>query len=108
MALDVIYARRQGFLDASSAERVLSLLEQVGFELFAQELLATDSNQELLVWGGLEEFREHLGGRLSITLLERIGSGFEVHDMSARTVRDSISELQERHSARALLSQSHS
>jgi 3-dehydroquinate synthase len=102
MALDVMYARRKGFLDAASAERVLSLLEQVGFELFAEELLQTDSNQELLVWGGLEEFREHLGGRLSITLLEKIGSGFEVHEMSARTVKDSISELQERHSARAL------
>jgi 3-dehydroquinate synthase len=32
---------------------------------------------------GLEEFREHLGGRLTITLLTAVGSGLEVHEMDA-------------------------
>ncbi len=39
IALDVIYSRNAGFLDAASAERVLRLLETLGFELFANELL---------------------------------------------------------------------
>src|ERR1043165_2572486 len=39
IALDVIYARRMGYLDRAAERRVLSLLELLGFELFASELL---------------------------------------------------------------------
>jgi 3-dehydroquinate synthase len=41
----------------------------------------------------LEEFREHLGGELTVTLLREIGSGFEVHEMDLSLVRSSIEEL---------------
>src|SRR5579859_1599683 len=70
IALDVIYARKMGFLDEASAERVLRLLEKLGFELYTNELLHTDSDHSLMVLNGLEEFREHLGGELAITLLK--------------------------------------
>jgi 3-dehydroquinate synthase len=46
--------------------------------------------------GGLDEFREHLGGELSVTLLRRIGEGFEVHEISAAGVLRAIDELQRR------------
>ena len=101
IALDVIYSRKMGYLDAVSADRVLSLLEKLGFELFANELLNVDSEDNLMVLKGLEEFREHLGGELTITLLEAIGQGFEVHRMNFPKVIESIYELQERHGARA-------
>jgi 3-dehydroquinate synthase len=96
IALDVIYSRRMGFLDAASAERILKLVEDLGFEIFANELLHVDSEGALMVLKGLEEFREHLGGRLTITLLEGIGRGFEVHEMHASTVIAAIHELEER------------
>ena len=101
IALDVIYSRDLGFLDAASAERVLALLEKLGFELFANELLHVDSDQSLMVLNGLEEFREHLGGELAITLLKGIGRGFEVHEMRLPKVVEAIHELQERHARRA-------
>ena len=96
IALDVIYARMKGFLSATHSERVLTLLERLGFELFASELLHTDEHGQLLVVAGLEEFREHLGGELTITLLTDIGHGFEVHDMTMPVVVQAIHELQER------------
>jgi 3-dehydroquinate synthase len=96
IALDVIYSRRMGFLDASSAERVLKLIEELGFDIFANELLHVDSGGALMVLKGLEEFREHLGGRLTITLLSAIGRGFEVHEMHTSPVVASIHELEER------------
>src|SRR5690348_6101000 len=74
IALDVLYSRNVGLLDGASANRVLALLEKLGFDLFANELLHTDSAQSLLVLNGLEEFREHLGGELAITLLKAIGT----------------------------------
>ncbi len=100
IALDVIYSRRMGYLDAASMERILSLLERLGFDLFANELLHADSSGQLRLIAGLEEFREHLGGQLTITLLRRIGVGFEAHDMVLPKVLESLRELQERHSRR--------
>lgn len=102
IALDVIYSRNMGFLDAVSTERILSLLEKLGFELFANELLHEDSNGDLVVLKGLEEFREHLGGRLTITLLQGVGRGFEVHEMDSSAVLASIHELHERHQQHGL------
>ena len=99
IALDVIYSRRMGYLDAGSAERVLMLLERLGFELFANELLNVDSENNLMILKGLEEFREHLGGELTITLLKGIGQGFEVHEMNLPRVIESIYELQQRFAA---------
>src|SRR3954470_10641952 len=93
IALDVIYSRRMGFLEEASATRILGLIETLGFDLFANELLNVDSDSDLMVLKGLEEFREHLGGRLTITLLQGIGKGFEVHEMNDAVVVDSIQEL---------------
>ena len=97
IALDTIYSRKMGCLDATSAERVLHLLERLGFELFANELLNVDSESNLMVLKGLEEFREHLGGQLTLTLLKAIGQGFEVHTLNLPRVIESIYELQGRH-----------
>jgi 3-dehydroquinate synthase len=90
IALDVIYARRAGYLSTENAERVLRLLEALGFALLHADL----QREELLA--GLEEFREHLGGRLAITLLRDIGVGFEVNEMNTSLIRESIAELAER------------
>jgi 3-dehydroquinate synthase len=96
IAVDVVYSRRAGFLDAASAERVLKLIEDLGFEIFANELLHVDSDGALVVLKGLEEFREHLGGQLTITLLQSVGKGFEVHEVHPSVVVASIRELEER------------
>ena len=100
IGLDVLYARRMGFLSPAQAERILVLLERLGFDLFASELLHRDENGQLLVVAGLEEFREHLGGELTITLLREIGRGFEVHEMNLPLVVESIHELESRHARR--------
>ena len=96
MALDVIYSRNLGLLDAPSAERILQLLERLGFMLFAFELLNSGDQGRLAVLAGLEEFREHLGGELSITLLKAIGTSVEVHEMNSAKVVAAIRELRER------------
>jgi len=101
IALDTIYSRNLGFLDAAFAERALRLLENLGFELFTNELLHVDSNHSLMVLDGLEEFREHLGGQLCVTLLKGIGESFEVHELHLPRVIEAIYELKERSAQRA-------
>ena len=99
IALDVIYSRNKGFIDAATTERILGLLTTLGFDLFAYELLHVDNAGALVVLKGLEEFREHLGGQLTITLLRGVGEGFEVHEMTYAKVLDAIHELERRHLA---------
>ena len=101
IALDVVYSRRMGYLEAAAADRILKLLTALGFELFTGELLHADPAGALVVIKGLEEFREHLGGELTITLLRGIGAGFEVHEMDDTRVIESIHELRDRHVGRA-------
>jgi 3-dehydroquinate synthase len=96
MALDVIYSRNIGLLDGASADRVLALLRRLGFKLFADELLHLDADHQPVVLKGLEEFREHLGGPLTLTLLKGIGQGVEVHEIVPPKMVDALHELQQR------------
>jgi 3-dehydroquinate synthase len=96
MALDVIYSRRVGWLEAGGAARILNLLERLGFSLFATELLNDDASTHFHILDGLEEFRQHLGGELTITLLRGIGRGVEAHEMDPRLILEAVEELQKR------------
>ncbi|HEY1661198.1 MAG TPA: 3-dehydroquinate synthase [Verrucomicrobiae bacterium] len=96
IALDVIYSRKIGLLSERSCERVIKLLAGLGFDLFACELLGQNAGGDYLLLAGLEEFREHLGGELTVTLLKGIGAGVEVNEMHPKKIIASIHELQER------------
>lgn len=96
IALDVIYSRNAGLLNEKSCKHILKLLEQLGFNLFANELLNANAQNHLEILNGLEEFREHLGGELTVTLLKEIGCGTEVHEMNPKKIVAAIHELQNR------------
>ncbi|NND32773.1 MAG: 3-dehydroquinate synthase, partial [Saprospiraceae bacterium] len=82
IALDVCYAAKAGFLNQQTAELIVDLLDQLGFLLFHPILVNSngDLNPDLL--RGLEEFREHLGGQLTIPMISDIGVRFDVHEMT--------------------------
>jgi 3-dehydroquinate synthase len=96
IALDVIYSRLAGLLKDRSCERILKLLKHLGFRLYADELLDAGARGNLKILDGLEEFREHLGGRLTITLLKEIGRAVEVHEMNPKKIVAAIHELRQR------------
>ncbi|MEX0315260.1 MAG: 3-dehydroquinate synthase [Allomuricauda sp.] len=88
IAIDCAYAHLKGYLDEASLLCILNLMNKLGFELYHKEL--TDH-----VLSGLEEFREHLGGRLTIMLIESVGKGFEIHEMDKKLVLDAIAYIKE-------------
>lgn len=51
------------------------------------------SDGTYLVLRGLEEFRKHLGGRLTIPLLRDIAEQFEVNEMDLDMLADCIEQL---------------
>lgn len=93
IALDVEYSVRHGQLDRRSADRVISLLERIGFQLWNEALEQRDRDGRHVLIAGLREFREHLGGELHITLLCGIGRSFEATEMDERHLLDAIDAL---------------
>lgn len=73
VALDTAYSQHVGLLAEPDSARILALLRRLGFDLWTDDL----NQPELL--RGLDEFREHLGGELTLTFLRGLGEGFEVH-----------------------------
>jgi 3-dehydroquinate synthase len=97
MALDAAYAVERGLLPASARDRLCALLQALGLPLFDPMLQAEQAGESLILHG-LAEFREHLGGALSVTLLTDIGKGMEVTEMDAATIGKSIAWLAVRQS----------
>ena len=96
MALDLLYSAEAGILDVVSAYRILGLIEQIGFSTYSPHLRSYTSGGELTVLEGLEEFREHLGGELTVTLVPEIGRKIDVHEMEHSKIVAAVDALAER------------
>jgi len=97
LAVDLTYSARIRLIKPKTAQRCLVLLEKLGFELFDELLLTEGKCESRSILDGLEEFREHLGGELTITLIQGIGEGVEVHAMDKKQILNSVEDLQQRH-----------
>ncbi|SDM51818.1 3-dehydroquinate synthase [Daejeonella rubra] len=85
MALDTVYSNLCGYLSEAESQRIIDLLNKLGFDLIHQMMDVSDDRSPILL--GLEEFREHLGGELTIMLLEKIGQGIEVHEIDPEILK---------------------
>ena len=86
LALDARYSVQVGMLAAGGEDRVHALLKRLGFHLWHPALESRDADGQWQLLRGLQEFREHLGGDLTVTLLRDIGVGEEVHQMDAQEI----------------------
>ena len=86
IALDSVYSHLSGRLRREDLDQILDLTKALGFSLTHPLLDVTNDKSPLLL--GLEEFREHLGGKLTITLLDGIGKGVEVHEMDNNLIQE--------------------
>ncbi len=87
MALDTMYSGLAGYLSSEKVQRIIQLLLDLGFEVThpLMQVTAKDS----IILQGLNEFREHLGGQLTIMLLRDIGRGEEVHEIKTDLLKQS-------------------
>jgi len=91
IALDCRYAVHAGYLPEADADRILAVLEALGFALFHPVM-----NDFAGLIEGAEEFREHLGGTLAITMLRTIGNPFEIDLLDHALVRSAVDDLRRR------------
>ena len=102
IALDCIYANKIGMLSDADLDRIYNVLVKLGFDLYHAKLA---ENDKINLRNGLQEFREHLGGRLTIMLLEKIGKGVEVHEMNPDIIAESVDILERNISEKKILTE---
>lgn len=97
ITLDVIYSHLLGYITEEDRNRVIYLFQDCGFTLYEPELESALDHPEKKesILHGLQEFREHLGGELTIMLLDRIGKGIEVHEVNLKLYREAIKQLRD-------------
>ncbi|WP_430447013.1 MAG: 3-dehydroquinate synthase [Pseudomonas piscis] len=93
MALDALYANASGLLSDAETRRLLQLLDRLGFNLCPAELNLKDAQGRSLVLQGLEEFRQHLGGQLSIPMLKRLGQSIDLHHIELPLMEQALARL---------------
>jgi 3-dehydroquinate synthase len=81
ICLDALYAARLGHLPGSEANRLIRTVHTCGLPTFHPALLQTNSRGRLLLLDGIEEFRAHLGGQLTLTIPAPLGSRIELHEI---------------------------
>ena len=88
LALDMTYAAITGLVDEVLEARTLEMLEGLGLPTMHEALERTEE-----LFEGLEEFREHLGGKLTITLVRDLGSPLDVHEVDPPAIREAVRRL---------------
>lgn len=96
IALDTVYAQKIGLLSEKARDAVLDALEGCGLPTWSPLLSMRSPAGRLRVLRGLDEFQEHLGGRLTITLPDGIGRKVEIHEMDEKIIEGAVSFLKQR------------
>lgn len=85
VAVDAVYSSLVHGLPQSVAQRVLRCLTDLGFSFDHPALDDTET-----LFAGLEEFRQHLGGRLTLTMLRGVARPIDVHQIDRRRMCEAI------------------
>jgi 3-dehydroquinate synthase len=93
LLIDTLYAAEAGLLDHSVFESLKSAFETMKLPLFHKALLEKKQSGELAVLDGIEDFREHLGGILHVTLPNGIGRKIEVSSLNHEIITKIIHSL---------------
>lgn len=88
VAVDTVYSSLMFGLPKADVSRVLHCLDQLGLVLDHPVLHDTAT-----LFAGLEEFRQHLGGRLTLTMLEAVGRPLEVHTVDYAKMSAAIGQV---------------
>jgi len=99
VAIDTVYSSLKHGLPVADADRAIHCLAELGLPLNDSSLADPQP-----LFDGLEEFRQHLGGRLTVTMLQAVGRKIDVHEIDRGAMReaiDAVRELGQRTDARA-------
>ena len=93
IALDVYYSCAVGLLSETNRDRILRVLKNLHFSLYTPLMEKRNKEGGLEIFEGIEFFREHLGGNLTVLMLKDIGKGIDVHFLDKQIFVEAINYL---------------
>lgn len=84
VAVDVAYSHLRHGLPISVVQQTLTTLQHLRLPVWDAAL------DEDVIFDGLEEFRQHLGGELTVTLVEQVGRPIDVHAIDRGAMREAM------------------
>ncbi len=93
ISLDLMYAKLLKLINEEAFEEIIGVMEQLGFDL---QIPVKGKKEKALLLEGIREFREHLGGQLTITLIKGIGKKHDVHEIDKDLMLEAIHALNNR------------
>lgn len=96
IALDLFAAVEMGRITSEDWIYVLDAMERCGLELWHDALDRRDRQGRLEVLAGLAQFREHLGGDLTLAMPEGLGRTSDVHKLPEELVERAVAALSRR------------
>lgn len=93
IALDCHYAEKLGRISRAEREAIVECLHTVGFRLWDEVLDLKNRHGKRMVLEGLEKFREHLGGELTLAMPDGLGNRSDIHTFDEQTFEVAAKEL---------------
>lgn len=87
IALDSLYSAQMGFISAALQQKIFTTLQDLGFALSHSAFTQLDIHK------ALQDFREHLGGELCITLLTGEGQAAQFNEIDETVMQRCIDTL---------------
>ena len=94
IALDSLYSYHKGMVSEPDLKKIFLMFEDVGFDLYSPVFEKIDVEK------ALKSFQEHLGGELTIVLLEGVGKKRDVHEIDIGLMKRCVQELAARKKAK--------
>lgn len=101
IALDAAYSFLKGWLPEAETLAIFRVFQELDWPVFHPLLVESGARGEPAIFDGLEEFREHLGGELTLLMLDGIGHPREVHEVDFPVMKAAIGMLEEKARSRA-------
>ncbi len=97
VAVDTVYSHLKLGLPHEVAEQTLDILLRLQLPVHDAAL------DESAIFDGLEEFRQHLGGELTVTMIRQIGQPIDVHEIDAGAMREAMEYAAEKNRSRCVV-----
>jgi 3-dehydroquinate synthase len=95
IALDLAIARNRGLIRPQDHTAIVNALRATGLPVWHPALGHHDRTGRLSVYRGLEEFREHLGGELTLVMPKELGHSCQIHELSYGEIERAVQEMEE-------------
>jgi len=95
IVLDLLIARNRGLISPQDCTMVVNGLRATGLPVWHPALGRRSKDGTVSIYRGLEEFREHLGGELTLIMPKELGHSCQIHDLSYGEIQRAVQEMEE-------------